>query len=70
MSDVSDKPVLLPVEPVERIGLTEVEKRRPIWELILERAHKVPEEELDRIPHDGSVNHDHYLYGAPKKEPA
>jgi hypothetical protein len=27
---------------------------------------QVPEAEWDKVPHDGSINHDHYLYGAPK----
>ncbi len=27
----------------------------------------VPESELEKLPSDGAVNHDHYLYGAPKK---
>lgn len=27
----------------------------------------IPPEELDKFPVDGSVNHDHYLYGAPKQ---
>jgi hypothetical protein len=27
---------------------------------------QVPEDEWDKGPHDGSINHDHYLYGAPK----
>lgn len=26
----------------------------------------VPAEEWDSIPHDGALNHDHYLYGADK----
>ncbi len=30
---------------------------------------EVPAEEWDKIPHDGSINHDHYLYGEPKVEP-
>lgn len=30
---------------------------------------EVPTEEWDKLPHDGSINHDHYLYGAPKVEP-
>ena len=30
---------------------------------------EVPPEEWDKLPHDGAVNHDHYLYGAPKVEP-
>lgn len=29
---------------------------------------QVPEEEWNQLPHDGSINHDHYLYGAPKVE--
>lgn len=27
---------------------------------------QVPEVEWDNVPHDGSINHDHYLYGASK----
>jgi hypothetical protein len=27
---------------------------------------QVPPEEWDKLPHDGAINHDHYLYGAPK----
>ena len=30
---------------------------------------QVPAQEWDKLPHDGSINHDHYLYGAPKVEP-
>jgi hypothetical protein len=29
---------------------------------------QVPAEEWDKLPHDGSINHDHYLYGSPKVE--
>jgi hypothetical protein len=29
---------------------------------------QVPVEEWDKLPHDGSINHDHYLYGSPKVE--
>jgi len=29
---------------------------------------QVPNEEWDKLPHDGSINHDHYLYGSPKVE--
>ncbi len=29
---------------------------------------QVPTEEWDKLPHDGSINHDHYLYGSPKVE--
>jgi len=30
---------------------------------------EVPAEEWAKLPHDGAINHDHYLYGAPKVEP-
>ena len=40
---------------------------RPIWEIITEISSQVPDEVWATIPNDGSINHDHYLYGAPKK---
>jgi hypothetical protein len=40
---------------------------RPIWEIITEIANQAPPGTWDDVPTDGSVNHDHYLYGAPKK---
>jgi hypothetical protein len=41
---------------------------RPIWEVLNELAESIPQEELDKIPHDGSINYRHYLYGHPKVE--
>ncbi|NJN91648.1 MAG: hypothetical protein HC878_15655 [Leptolyngbyaceae cyanobacterium SL_5_14] len=29
---------------------------------------QVPLEEWNKLPHDGAINHDHYLYGPPKVE--
>ncbi len=29
---------------------------------------QVPAAEWAKLPHDGAINHDHYLYGAPKVE--
>ncbi len=40
---------------------------RPIWEVIDERVSKLSAETLEKLPVDGAENHDHYLYGAPKK---
>jgi hypothetical protein len=68
MSETVPKPELLPIEPVEPFVLSEEDRHRPIWEVIAERVKEIPEEELDKIPHDGAENHDHYLYGAPKKK--
>jgi hypothetical protein len=40
---------------------------RPIEEIIAEIAGQVPEEEWDRLPPDLSEQHDHYIYGTPKR---
>jgi len=41
--------------------------RRPIWEVITERMKPVPLEVFERLPKDGASEHDHYLYGLPKR---
>jgi hypothetical protein len=43
------------------------ENVRSIWEIIEEIADSAPPGTWDDVPTDGSVNHDHYLYGAPKQ---
>ena len=43
--------------------------RVPIWEKIQAIMDDVPDEVLANIPTDGSINVDHYLYGALKKQP-
>lgn len=40
---------------------------RPIWEAIEEIWRDVPAEELTKLPKDGASQHDHYIYGLPKK---
>ncbi len=42
--------------------------RRHIAEVILERMSKVPAEIMASMPKDGASQHDHYLYGTPKRE--
>ena len=42
-------------------------ERKPIWEKIRERAMKIPEEELEKLPTDGAAELDHYIYGTPKR---
>lgn len=44
-------------------------ERVAIWDKIEEIMRDVPDEVLGNIPVDGSINVDHYLYGAPKKQP-
>src|SRR4051812_28938975 len=40
---------------------------KPIWGRILERTAPIPEEEWDKLPADLAEQHDHYLYGTPKR---
>ncbi len=51
----------------EKLSVTEKRNSRPIWEIAKEISESVPFEEWEKLPSDGSINHDHYLYGAPKK---
>lgn len=38
-----------------------------LWDRIEERVAQVPEEVWEEIPTDGAEQHDHYLYGSPKR---
>jgi hypothetical protein len=39
-----------------------------LLERVKEIQAQVPTEEWDKLPHDGAINHDHYLFGSPKVE--
>jgi len=41
--------------------------RRPIWEVVDEINSSLPEDTWENVPTDGSINLDHYLYGAPNR---
>ena len=51
----------------EKLSVAKKRDSRPIWEIAKEISESVPLEEWEKLPSDGSINHDHYLYGAPKK---
>ena len=40
---------------------------KSIWERILERSQTVPDEEWSKLPVDGAEQHDHHIYGTPKR---
>jgi hypothetical protein len=42
--------------------------QKTIWEKIDECMAEVPDEEWEKVPTDGSYQHDRYLYGTPKRE--
>jgi hypothetical protein len=43
--------------------------RRPVWEVVDEINAGLPADTWEQVPTDGSINLDHYLYGAPKQQP-
>ena len=40
---------------------------KPVWEEILEMTADVPDEVWDKLPVDLAEQHDHYIYGTPKR---
>ncbi len=40
---------------------------KPIWDRIDEMTGDIPEEEFLKLPADGAEQHDHYIYGTPKR---
>ena len=67
---ISDRIRNLPVEQQKRV-LEYIEgigkPHRTLMEIVREIKESIPDEVLEQLPRDGSLNHDHYLYGAPKK---
>ncbi len=43
------------------------DKYAPLMERIRKFSESIPESELESIPTDLAENHDHYIYGVPKK---
>ena len=48
-------------------GAPAPEQARPIWEVFEDIMSDVPQEVLDALPADAAKQHDHYIYGIPKK---
>jgi plasmid stability protein len=44
-----------------------VSRRRHISEVIRDNMRDVPPEDLAALPSDGASQHDHYIYGVPKR---
>lgn len=40
---------------------------RPVWLMVEELLKDIPDEDLERMPTDGAEQHDHYIYGTPKR---
>ena len=52
---------------VNRAADVSEQNDRPVWELFEEFTKDLPDEVLAQLPTDGAEQHDHYLYGVPKK---
>ena len=40
---------------------------QPFWKRFTSQVHDLPDAIFERLPPDGATEHDHYLYGAPKR---
>jgi hypothetical protein len=40
----------------------------PFWKAFTRRMHALPSDVFERLPPDGASEHDHYLYGSPKRD--
>jgi len=58
--------VTWPVDEGALAGTPKAETR-PIWEVIHKNMEGVSPEEFAKLPKDGASEHDHYLYGHPKR---
>lgn len=56
-----------PAEQAVPNGAPSPEQARPIWEVFEDIMSDVPQEVLDALPTDAAEQHDHYIYGIPKK---
>lgn len=55
---VEAEPPLVPVSQADAA---------PIWQLAEDLTRDLPEEVRARLPKDGAEEHDHYLYGTPRR---
>ena len=46
------------------------EAHKPIWDVIEEENRSIPQEVWDALPADLAEQHDHYVYGTPKRPTA
>jgi len=40
---------------------------KPVWKAIEEIISDATQDEIERLPTDGAAQHDHYIYGLPKR---
>lgn len=65
--DDQDRVARLMLEAANAAPEAHEDEQVPFWKRAVELMKDVPNEELDRLPTDGATEHDHYIYGTPKK---
>ena len=55
------------LDSVEGIEGQKSPPAKTLWDAIQDIVKDVPGDVWERLPTDGSEQHDHYLYGSPKK---
>ena len=66
-NQITDKNRYASVTMTEEELLKRRRPPRPIWEMVEELLRDIPQEVQDSLPTDGSEQHDHYIYGTPKR---
>ena len=54
-------------EADERGVLLRTNGKKPLWQVVSEAAESLPADVVKRLPADGAEEHDHYIYGTPKR---
>jgi Arc/MetJ-type ribon-helix-helix transcriptional regulator len=71
LDDAMAEAALLLVKRLEQeqhqASSSEAATHKPIWEVADELRKSIPQEKWDQLPVDGASQHDHYIYGTPKR---
>ena len=66
--DLSTKPEYMErVAAEERGESLQLVEGKPLWQVVAEAAAALPAEIAERLPTDGAEQHDHYIYGVPRR---
>lgn len=64
---ISKLPAEERAELMEWMGVRENPGTESVWQTLSRFGDTTPSEQAATLPEDGAIQHDHYLYGSPKK---
>lgn len=71
LQEIEQSPELLLEEVLSFLLFTKntrySQPQKPIWQVAQELMADAPPEIVDQLPKDGASQHDHYIYGIPKR---